>query len=88
MRPNRERSVRLACRMCNTDQMDFLPNLVQPCREGWENIVPALESEHPTPYRWWTHIGTCPRCLKLEAEITSERSYRFCGLTIRFRTAS
>lgn len=83
-----ELPIRLACRCCETDEMDFVESLVPACKAGWVEIIEAPTIEVPIFCRQRTHIGTCPRCQELQVETTAARSYRLCGLTIRFRTAS
>lgn len=79
--------IRVACRCCSTDQMDFLMDLSPAYRAGWRQIVEAPESKYPTPWKWWTHIGTCPRCQKLSTETFAPSSKR-SGLMRLFRIAS
>ena len=78
---------RIACRGCSSDQMDFLETLEPAVKAGWRDIVTSESPDYPLPSRWWTHIGTCPRCQELEAA-TTEQSFKLFGLTIRLRTAS
>jgi hypothetical protein len=79
--------IRLACRCCMSDELDFLADLRPAYRAGWQQIVVAPVSKYPIPGKWWTHIGTCPRCLKLGAE-TIEPLSKPSGLMRLFRTAS
>jgi hypothetical protein len=56
--------IRLKCRGCDDNDLDFIANLVGPIKQGWDEIVDVTDYPLPSPYRWWTHIGTCPQCMK------------------------
>ena len=79
----------LACRRlqpnCVDEYADGLENLLPAIRAGWDNIVEDSGGLYPLPSHWWTHMGTCPKCLKLETE-TTRRPSRRSGLTRLFRT--
>ena len=85
--PSNEAWIRVACRCCNTDQLDFMVDLKPAYRAGWREIVVAPVSRYPIPEKWWTHIGICPRCQKLMSETFAPSSKR-CGLMRLFRIAS
>lgn len=56
---------RVACRICLTDEMDFLESLSQAVDAGWTDIFYHEYPERKSMARWWTHLGTCPRCQDL-----------------------
>lgn len=82
--------IRLTCRneSCVSDMTDLL-SLLPAIKAGWDKIVPVPESRLPAATRWWTHIGSCPRCQELEqASETSSLSFKVFGVTVRLPIAS
>ncbi|GAG01768.1 unnamed protein product [marine sediment metagenome] len=87
MRPNNEASIQVTCRICGTDQLDFLHDLRPAYKAGWRDIIKVPWPKYPIPERWWTHVGVCPGCQKLSQE-TIEPLCKPSGLMRLFRTAS
>lgn len=78
------RNVRLACDNCDRDDKDMITReKLKKCeKDGWQGIGRVQTytqscktydnpADAPPGYSildWWTHMGTCPECAKLESE--------------------
>ena len=59
-------TIRLACAACDRDDFDGITvsGLDDERLAGWEDIDEDITPEDPDDARWWTHLGTCPECVK------------------------